>query len=244
MITRKIFIGQNSFSHKRNSMRRNNIVLLSHIYSGTTPSYGNRDTFKSTVKSSIGSGDTANSSSWTFATNHLGTHVDVPYHFSETGLKLTNILPSDWIFIKVEIIDIHCDDARLINISDLEGFSINPNIELLLIRTTYENYRGTDKYWNDNPGLSPEVADYLRNNFLNLRSIGFDFISITSWKHRSIGKISHKVFLSPVNNSRPIMIIEDMSLLNIKGKIDWVIVSPILVENENGAPVTIFANTI
>jgi arylformamidase len=225
-------------------MLKNNIVLLSHTYSSSTPSYGNRDLFKSTVNSSICSGETANSSCWTFTTNHLGTHIDVPYHFSETGIKLTDIPPTDWIFNIVEIIEIHCDKAKLIDITDLEAISIDPNIELLLIRTNYENYRRTDKYWNDNPGISPEVADYLRSKFSKLRSIGFDFISLTSWKHRLLGKTSHKTFLSPENNAKPILAIEDMSLKNLKGKIDWVIVSPILVENENGAPVTIFANII
>ena len=158
--------------------------------------------------------------------------------------EITDIPPSDWIFNTVEMIDIHCNEAKLIAVSDIESISIDPNIEMLLIRTNYEKYRGRDKYWNDNPGLLPEIADYLRNNFPKLRCIGFDFISITSWKHRLLGKTSHKAFLFPKNNDLPIMAIEDMSLKNLNGKIDWVIVSPIFVENENGSPVTIFANTI
>lgn len=225
-------------------MQKDKVVLLSHFYSSSTPSYGNRDIFKSTVNSSISVGESANSSTWIFTNNHLGTHIDVPYHFDINGAKVTEISLSDWIFNIVQLIDVPCYGARLIDINDIEGISMDPNIEMLLIRTNYEKYRQEDKYWNDNPGLSPELANYLRENFPKLRCIGFDFISITSWKFRKIGGISHKAFLAPEDNAKPILAIEDMSLKNLNGKIDWVIVSPIFVENENGAPVTIFANTL
>jgi kynurenine formamidase len=225
-------------------MQKDNIILLSHTYSNTTPTYGNRDMFKITTNSSISSGETANSSCWIFTNNHIGTHIDVPYHFDSNGAKVTDIPPSDWLFNTVAMIDVPCNEAKLIAVADIECFSLDPNIEMLLIRTNYENYRDTDKYWNDNPGLSPEVADYLRKKFPKLRCIGFDFISITSWKDRLIGRVSHKAFLSPENNAMPIMAIEDMSLKNLNGKLDWIIVSPILVEDGNGAPVTVFANTI
>lgn len=225
-------------------MRKDNIVLLSHTYSDTTPSYGNRDFFKATENSSISLGGTANSSCWIFTTNHLGTHIDVPYHFDVTGIKVSDIPPSDWLFNTIAIIDVPCNEAKLIGVEDIESSPINPRIEMLLVRTGYENYRGTDKYWNDNPGLSPEVADFLRRNFSKLRCIGFDFISVSSWKHRLIGRMSHRAFLSPENNSRPILAIEDMSLKYLNGKIGWVIVSPIIVENGNGSPVTVFANTL
>jgi arylformamidase len=224
-------------------VEKNKIVLLSHIYSNSTPSYGNRDLFKTAVNSSINLGDSSNTSCWIFSNNHLGTHIDVPFHFVPDGAKITDIPAGDWLFNKVGVIDIPCKDAKLIAASDFEACSIDPNIELLLIRTQYEKYREIDKYWNDNPGLSPEVADYLRRNFRDLRCIGFDFISITSWKHRPLGGSSHKAFLSS-EKGRPILAIEDMSFKKLDGEIDWVLVSPVFVENENGAPVTVFANTI
>jgi kynurenine formamidase len=225
-------------------MQKDNIILLSHTYSNTTPSYGNRDMFKVTANSSISSGGTANSSCWIFTNNHIGTHIDVPYHFDINGAKVTDIPPSEWLFNNVAMVDVPCNEAKLIDVADIEFFSLDPNIEMLLIRTIYEKYRDTDKYWKDNPGLSPDVADYLRKKFPKLRCIGFDFISITSWKHRLLGRESHKAFLMPENNAMPIMAIEDMSLKKLNGKIDWIIVAPILVEDGNGAPVTVFANMI
>lgn len=118
--------------------------------------------------------------------------------------------------------------------------SIPSSVEILLIRTGYEKYRGSEKYWNDNPGFSQKVADYLRSRFPSLRCIGFDFISLTSWKHRDIGKIVHGEFLSPGKNIRPVLIIEDMALVNIQDKLNRITVAPLMVEGSDGGPVTVF----
>ena len=101
--------------------------------------------------------------------------------------------------------------------------------------------RQMNSYWNQNPGLHPDLADYLRKRFLSLRCLGFDFISITSWRYRDEGKIAHRNFLCPQNGERELLCIEDCSLKNAPGKILRVIVSPLLVEDGNGTPVTIFA---
>jgi len=225
-------------------MENNDIIFLSHPYTSDTPSYGNRDMVKIASNSSISTGESANSSTWIFTNNHIGTHIDVPFHFNNLGKKVIDIPANDWLFQKVSLIDIPCEKALLIKEEDINIFQLPFDIEMLLIRTNYEKYRGTDKYWNDNPGLSPEVANYLRNTFPKLRCIGFDFISITSWKHRAIGRLSHKAFLAPEGDRKPIMAIEDISLRNITKSIDWLIVAPIIVEDGNGAPVTILANQI
>ncbi|MCF6171899.1 MAG: cyclase family protein [Bacteroidales bacterium] len=223
-------------------MKATDLLFLSHPYTSETPSYGNRDMVKVTANSSISSGETANSSCWVFTNNHIGTHIDVPFHFSNTGKKVIDIPARDWFFEKVALIDLPFNKAGLINDTDISKFDLDFEMEMLLIRTGYENYRSADKYWNDNPGLSPEIAEYLREHFPKLRCIGFDFISITSWKYRKAGRESHKAFLAPVGNKNPIMAIEDMSLKNVTKNIQWLIVAPIIVEDGNGAPVTVIAN--
>jgi arylformamidase len=222
-------------------MNINSIRYLSHPYSSETPSYGARDRIEITTKSSIARGDTANSSQWVFTNNHIGTHVDVPFHFDLDGRKILDFSPEEWIFQKVALIDVPCEGPRLIDSSDLEHISVMSNIDLLLIRTGYENFRLEKRYWNENPGLAPSLPSYLRNRFPRLRCIGFDFISITSWQHRELGKESHRAFLKP-SHGKPIVAIEDMSLMQSSKSIEWVIVAPILMQEGNGAPVTIFAN--
>ncbi len=218
-----------------------NFVLLSHILRQDTPSYGNRDKVIIRVNSSIKAGETANSSCLVLSNNHIGTHIDVPRHFSIDGKRTIDYPIGDYVFNKCQIVDLPKNMACLIGPDDLENFSIQADVELLLIRTGFEALRGQDEYWDNNPGLAPELADYLRDKFPNLRCIGFDFISVTSWKHRAEGRLAHKAFLAPENSSNEIWAIEDMSLKDAPIDIMRIIVAPLMVEDGNGTAVTVIA---
>lgn len=53
-----------------------------------------------------------------------------------------------------------------------------------------------------------------RDSFPNLRVLGFDSISITSFAHRQTGKMAHRCILE---GNRPLLILEDMDLNNVSG---------------------------
>ena len=218
-----------------------NFVLLSHVLKQDTPSYGNRDKVIIRVNSAIKAGETANSSCLVLSNNHIGTHIDVPRHFSIDGKRTIDYPISDYVFEKCQVIDLPKTDACLISPEDLHEMTIDNDVELLLVRTGYEALRGEDCYWNNNPGLAPELADYLRERFPKLRCVGFDFISVTSWKHRAEGRLAHKAFLAPENGSKEIWAIEDMSLKDAPANVNRVIVAPLMVEDGNGTAVTVIA---
>jgi kynurenine formamidase len=219
----------------------NKFTRLSHTLDTHTPSYGDRDRVIIRINSAIKHGDTANSSCWIFSNNHIGTHIDVPRHFNDGGSAVNDIPIEKLFFDTVELIDIPCNSARLINEYDFKECNINADIELLFIRSGYESIRGEESYWNDNPGLAPELAGYLRKKFPHLRCVGFDFISLTSWKYRMEGQEAHKSFLCPDDGKQPILVIEDMSLKEVTYPLKRVIVSPLYVADANGTPVTVFA---
>ncbi len=216
-------------------------MLLSHILDAETPTYGNRDKLIIDEVSRIADGKSANSSKWTFSTNHFGTHIDMPKHFFEEGQTLTDVPIDFWFSDKVQLIDVPCTSARLIEKEDIQA-EIIPDTEVLLIRTGFEQFRKTDKYWNDNPGLSAELGKWLRENIPKIKIVGFDFISLTSWKYRDRGKLSHRMFLNPEGNGNPICIIEDMALKLISQKVTRLIISPIFVDKANGSPVTVYGD--
>lgn len=215
--------------------------FLSHVLSSKTPSYGDRDSFKSKIKTSIKNGDTSNTSSITFTNNHLGTHIDAPLHFYSNGSKLTDFDASMWIFDKVKLIELNCHEAREMNLSDINE-EIPLDTELILFKTGFEKYRNSECYWNNYPYFSVDFANYLKTTFKSLRCIGFDTISLTSPINKEAGKTCHKILLSESNEEKPILIVEDVSFKNVKSKIiDKVIISPLLYENCDGSPVTIIA---
>jgi kynurenine formamidase len=219
----------------------NNFLILSHTLSEKTPSYGNRDRFFSKKRSSILNGDNSNTSYWEFSNNHIGTHIDAPKHFCNSGKTIDEIQADQFFFNKVCLLDIPRNNAELIGVSEVDFDAIPNDMDLLLIRTGYEKYRETDKYWNDNPGLTSNLAKSLREKFPKLKSVGFDFISLTSWKNKLEGKNAHLELLCP-SKGNPILIIEDMKLNKLNQEIYFVVISPIIVAKADGAPVTVLAS--
>ena len=65
-----------------------------------------------------------------------------------------------------------------------------------------------------------------------------DFISLTSYQNREIGREAHKNFLGGNN---PILLVEDMDLSKIENTPRKLICVPILVHGLDGSPVTIIA---
>ena len=65
-----------------------------------------------------------------------------------------------------------------------------------------------------------------------------DFISITSYQNREIGRLAHRQFLGGKN---PLLLVEDMDLSSLKKTPRSLICAPLLIENIDGSPVTIIA---
>jgi arylformamidase len=216
-----------------------NVTILSHAIDIDTPSYGNKDTIGIVSKTAIANGYTANTSELHFTNNHIGTHIDVPKHFFDTGITLTDVKPADWFFKSVCLIDIPCEEAKLVSINDLAEKEIEQTVDCLIIRTGYELCRTEEVYWSSYPGIASDACEYLRKTFPSLRCIGFDFISLTSPKFKEEGKAAHKVLLDE-RMEKFIFIIEDMKINHLKEAPGMLWVSPLLIKNGNGGPVTVF----
>jgi len=215
-------------------------VFLSHQINEKTPVYGNAESFKSETVNSMKKGNSCNSEKWFFS-NHTGTHIDCPFHFSKNGKKINDYPPEFWIFSNTYCLDISpIPPSTIIDEKYLSLENISPNIELLLIKSGFCYNRNELIYWNHNPGLSPDIYSIFRKTFTSLRAVGFDMISISSWKNRQLGRNAHKAFL---DNDNPILLIEDMDLTAIYSQTDFdlVIVSPLIVKNADASPCTILS---
>ena len=214
---------------------------LSYFISENSPMYGNDTGIQFAPDKEMIKGDSCNTIKLAVP-NHTGTHIDLPYHFNPNGKTLSDYPATYWQFDLVELIDLSgkVDDGQIIGpelFTDLENFET----ELLLIKTGYGAYRGTDRYTITPPGLSADLAPFLRNNFHKLRCIGMDLISVSSYSNRDEGRKAHHAFLNP-DEGEPILLIEDMKL-DIDGPFNKVIVAPLLIDNADGAPCTVLAFT-
>lgn len=215
-------------------------IWLSHIIDKNTPLYGGRVENLSIYKtSSIDEGKIANDTRIE-TTVHVGTHIDMPYHFHKKGQTIEDFGIDFWFFSKPLIIDFKPENYIIEDdlISILKEIQ-DVGYDILIVKTGLCHIRDERAFWEYNYGFSPSIYEYLKEKFINIRVIGFDSISISSWQNRDLGRISHKVFLNPES---PILILEDMDLRKITKsiKLSEVIIMPFRISQCDGLPCSVF----
>lgn len=217
----------------------NKTIFLSYILNDNTPTYGNRNKFDQIKKSDISKGDIANDT-FISTTVHIGTHIDMPYHFYEDGQTIEDFDASFWILKKPLILEVKQDeltiDEKLVDkLNAIEDIGY----DILVVKTGICYKREVEEFWSENYGFHPDIYDYLIENFPNIKILGFDSISVSSFKNRKLGRKAHKKFLNPEN---PILLLEDMDLRNIdeNTKFEKIVISPLRILKCDGLPCTIF----
>lgn len=222
-------------------MSQSKLKYLSYILDENTPSYGNRNQFVCEKKSDISKGDIANDSNIN-TTVHIGTHIDMPYHFFENGQTIKDFSIDYFKFKNVLFVDILPTSPIIKDdlVNKLHQVKDKENFELLVIKTGICNKRDEEIFWKENYGFDPSIAEYLRINFPKIRVMGFDSISVSSFSNRMLGREAHKAFLNPDN---PILLLEDMDLreLNQNSKIKNLDIVPLRISKCDGLPCTIIA---
>lgn len=216
-------------------------IWLSHVLSNNTPLYGGGSGIAVKQEKAIELGDSCNTSVLTMP-SHTGTHVDSPYHFLANGKCVDQYAPEDWFFNYPHVIFFSASPGQLITPEDIPlPKQLDKDTDLILLCSGFEKYRDLDLYWQEGPGLAPELADYFVKRCPKLRAIGMDFISISSLKHREAGRMAHREFLQ-----REILIFEDMRLseLQTHTQLQKIIVLPLRFQQGDGAPCTIVGEVV
>lgn len=214
------------------------IKFLSHKISPLMPAYGSTAE-KIAFKQASSIGKDSSCRLFRFGmNNHCGTHVDCPAHFFVGGRKVADYPAGFWLFRKPQVCRLKVSPGRIISKEDLT-VKINPKTDLLLLRSGWSRFRGKPVYSLRNPGIDPMLGGWLRKEYPLLRAVGIDWISISSYQHRDLGRQAHRKFLDPGGTGHPILIIEDMDLsLSLKGlKEVWL--APLRLEKVDSAPCTV-----
>lgn len=218
-----------------------NWIFLSYPLNDQAFGYGNGERFKLNRLTDISKGNTSNNTSFQMPT-HYGTHIDFPFHFSIDGKRSTDYKAVDFVFNYPSLIEINANEVidYLISNKDLHhAQELSNNTDLLIVKTGFCNKRYTEDYWKNGLGFHKETAAFLKDKFPHLKAIAFDLISLNSYQNREHGREAHKEFLSKNN----VLIIEEMDLTKVskQTKFKQVIVSPLMLDEADGAPVTVFA---
>ena len=222
--------------------------FLSYLLDDNLSAYGDGQRISVDITNNQDNGDSCNGSSLNLPT-HYGTHIDFPYHFSKEHKTSDNYSAEDFIFSNILFLDLtECrHENLLISVETIqkkiESLNYDSNAELLLVKTGFCYRRHDTEYWQNNLGFGLGTAKYIREILPNVKVIAFDLISITSYQNRKIGRVVHKEFL----------IEEDIVIVAIKPTfiapevdedtiINQLIISPLRVNNLDGAPATIIAD--
>jgi len=212
-------------------------IYLSYFINEQTPLYGGLKAIFIEKRGQISNGDSSNTK-YLKLPNHSGTHIDFPYHFSNEGKTINDYPASFWVFNKVYTLSYNANKEEIIDEKILDINAIPKETEFLIINTDFGKVRGAKEYWNNNPGLAPSLAKTLKLQCANLKVVGFDFISVSSYQNRLLGREAHKAFLL----ENDMLIIEDMKLDEIQDKvIKSVTALPLLIDKIDGCPITIIA---
>lgn len=212
------------------------IIWLSHILNEETPLYGGAKEIIISKLKSIDSGDSCNAGCINMPL-HSGTHVDAPLHFIKDGDSVDTFKPESWIFKNPAVINCKVEPGQLITPNDLCIDAVEDmDVDFVIIKTDFEKFRRENIYWEKSPGLSPDCCEFLLNQYKNLKGVGFDFISISSLKHRDIGRKAHLEFLK-----KGLLLFEDMSLKKLPRDVvlKQIIALPLRIKGSDGSPVSI-----
>jgi kynurenine formamidase len=217
--------------------------LLSYPIKAASPMYGNAPQPAFIPYSQIAKGNTSNSCVISIY-NHTGTHIDAPKHFIYNGKSISDYSIEELFFKNPIIVDCPKNSATLITPDDLQHAMYQLKIcDCLLLHTGYGQFRNEEKYRTHNPGIAPETILWIREDYSNIRCIGIDCISISSFQHRNEGREAHKIaFIEQSGQGAPLLLIEDMKLDMILGEsIEKMFIIPWQIEGIDSAPCNIIA---
>lgn len=218
--------------------------VLSYPINAATPIYGNAPELSIKPYKEISKGDTSNSYIISVH-NHAGTHIDAPKHFVDNGKSISDYSLDELVFENPIIVDCLKDSATLITPDDIQNVShLLQMSDCLLLHTGFGQFRAGEKYRTHNPGIAPETILWIRREYPDIRCIGIDSISISSFQHRSEGREAHKAaFIEQKGLGKPLLLIEDMKLDISSDEIcKTIIVFPWLIDRLDSAPCSIIAS--
>lgn len=177
--------------------------------------------------------------------NHSGTHVDAPGHFLENSEIISDYSLNELVFNNPLILDIPKKQEELIKLDEISKLDLKGK-DCIIFRTGFGKYRKDDPetYLTLNPGIRSDLVSWLRKNYPEIRCIGIDCVSISSFQNPEEGKKAHlNAFMESEEFGEPLLLVEDMKLDNIQDldSVESIIIVPWQIKGIDSAPCTVIA---
>ncbi len=193
-----------------------------------TPVWPTSDKFRVTwVKTIKDNG--VNESSLSFNT-HTGTHLDVPYHYLESGTRAGEI-PLMTLVGKALVVEYMGE--RSISADFLDSITLQDGCNKILFKTRNSLFRGTE-FRKDFIALSADGAEWIARKGIEL--VGIDYLSIQNFGDEE--NRTHKILLQ--NN---VLILEGLCLGNVEKGIYDLVALPLNIIETEGAPARVILMT-
>ncbi len=185
---------------------------------------------------SLDRGDQANVSRFE-CDSHAGTHIDAPYHFTNSGLRVDE-LPLTTLIGQALVADLR--DVDKITADDLEDSTIPADCQrLLLLTSNSELWRRADResvpeFTEDFVALTLDGAQWVVERGIGL--IGIDYLSIQRYQN---GPDVHKLLLEA-----GVVIVESLNLSGVSPGSYELLCLPLNIIGAEGAPARAVLRTL
>jgi kynurenine formamidase len=106
--------------------------------------------------------------------SNTGTYIDCPFHRFADGKDLSEVGLESFADLDAIVIRIPYTETLAIKAKYFEGHDVRN--KAVLVQTGWDKFWNTDNYFNANPHLTGEAAEYLRDNGAKL--VGIDSVNI------------------------------------------------------------------
>lgn len=156
------------------------------------------------------------------ASNHIGTHVDAPFHYDSEGLKIADIPPHRFIG---DALILNMEDKTTINAEDLRSFEFN-GIQKVLFRTN--SWKDRSVFPADYTVIGEDVASFLQSRGVDL--IGVDTPSVDPETSKDL--VAHHTLYD-----HDILILEGLMLEHVAPGVYELMAFPLRMQEADGSPV-------
>ncbi len=158
---------------------------------------------------------------------HTGTHIDVAYHFRNSGKRVGDI-PLERLIGNALVIEYR--EQQQIAPEFLSGIDIPSGCTKILFKTlnSFDNIIEHERFREDYVALSPEGAEWIVRNKIDL--VGIDYLSIQSFGED--GDRTHKTLLE-----NEVLILEGLDLREVSRGLYMLVALPLSIPEAEGAPV-------